>query len=164
MPMAEPSTSEPRATTRVRALAATDRESWSALWQGYIAFYKAVVPDAVTEETWRRLLDPAAPMFCLVAEHGKGEVIGLVNCVLHLNTWTARRVCYLEDLFVAPAARGRGAARALIEAVAERMRIENWHRVYWMTKTDNAAARALYDKIAPVTDWVRYDIPGRPEG
>lgn len=163
--MAEPSTSKPRAATiGVRDLAATDRESWLSLWRGYIAFYKANVPDAATEATWRRLLDPASPMFGLVAEHGRGQVVGLVNCVLHLNTWTARPVCYLEDLFVVPAARGQGAARALIEAVAGRMRAENWHRVYWMTKTDNAVARTLYDKIAPVTDWVRYDIPGRPEG
>lgn len=146
----------------VRDLAATDKESWLALWRGYIAFYKANVPDAVTEATWRRLLDPASPMFCLVAEQGKGEVIGIVNCVLHLNTWTTRQICYLEDLFVAPAARGKGAARALIETVAERMRARNWFRVYWMTKADNTAARMLYDKIAPVTDWVRYDIPGQP--
>ena len=146
----------------VRDLAATDKESWLALWRGYITFYGANVPEAVTETTWRRLLDPASPMFSLVAEHRKGEVIGIVNCVLHLNTWTTRQVCYLEDLFVAPAARGKGAGRALIEAVGERMLAGNWFRVYWMTKTDNATARTLYDKITPVTGWVRYDIPGQP--
>ena len=148
---------------RVRQLAAADKESWLALWRGYIDFYKANVPDAVTEATWRRLLDPASPMFGLVAERANGEVIGIVNCVLHLNTWTTRQVCYLEDLFVAPAARGQGTGRALIEAVAERMRAGSWFRVYWMTKFDNAAARTLYDKITPVTDWVRYDIPGQDE-
>lgn len=163
MPMAGPSTSELKTMPiMVRDLATTDKESWLTLWRGYIAFYEANVPEAVTEATWRRLLDPASPMFSLVAEQRKGEVIGIVNCVLHLNTWATRQVCYLEDLFVAPAARGKGAARALIEAVAERMRTENWFRVYWMTKFDNATARTLYDKIAPVTNWVRYDIPGQP--
>ena len=145
----------------VRDLAATDRESWLALWRGYIAFYKANVPEAVTEATWWRLLDPSSPMFGLVAEQRPGEVIGIVNCVLHLNTWTDRKICYLEDLFVAPEARGQGAGQALIGAVTERMRAENWFRVYWMTKSDNTVARTLYDKLTPATDWVRYDVPGQ---
>ena len=86
-------------------------------------------------------------------------MVGIVNCVLHPVTWSLLQTCYLEDLFVAPAARGQGAGRALIEAVRERGRAEGWYRVYWMTKVDNATARALYDKVAGKSDWVRYHIP-----
>jgi GNAT superfamily N-acetyltransferase len=39
------------------------------------------------------------------------------NIVFHRGTWTIGNFCYLEDLFVAPNARNRGVARALIEAV-----------------------------------------------
>ena len=35
---------------------------------------------------------------------------------------------------------------------------QDWRRLYWHTETDNVAARALYDRIARVTNYVRYDI------
>jgi len=47
-------------------LRAEDRAQWAPLWAGYLAFYQAALADAVTETTFRRLLDPAEPMFCLV--------------------------------------------------------------------------------------------------
>lgn len=59
---------------------------------------------------------------------------------------------------MAPEKRGEGGGRALIRALARRGRDENWSRIYWMTKRDNAPARKLYDSITPVPDWVRYDL------
>jgi len=160
--MARSSTSEaaPRpARFAIRELAARDREAWRALWQGYCDFYQTAVADDVTDATWGRLLDPAQPMIGLVACDAADRPVALAHCVLHLNTWTDRPVCYLEDLFVAPEARCGGAARALIEALAERGRREGWFRLYWMTKADNHRARALYDRVGKLTDWVRYDMP-----
>ena len=52
----------------VRAAASADEPRWRELWAGYNAFYQADVPEAVTQATWRRLLDPAAPMVGRVAE------------------------------------------------------------------------------------------------
>lgn len=146
----------------VRPLGPADRAAWERLWRGYVQFYQADVPEAVTAETWRRLLDGDSPLFGLVAVDGEA-VAGIVNCVLHANTWMVQPVCYLEDLFVAEAARGKGVGRALIEAVAAKAVAEGWGRVYWMTKSSNAAARALYDRLAPATDWVRYDYPLRKQ-
>ncbi len=142
----------------VRPAVAADRDAWLALWTGYCDFYRTKVPDEVTESTWSRLLDPAWPMGCVVACADGGAVIGMANYVLHPNTWSARTLCYLEDLFVAPEWRGRGAATALIRALEAMGRDRGWLRVYWMTRTDNGTARAVYDRIAPVTDWVRYDL------
>ena len=146
-------------TVTVRNLEPGDAEAWRTLWRGYCDFYKVSIPDGVTDATWRRLLDPREPFFGLVAQDGGYRVVGIVNCVLHPVTWSLLQTCYLEDLFVAPAARGQGAGRALIEAVRVRGRAEGWYRVYWMTKVDNATARALYDKVAGKSDWVRYHIP-----
>lgn len=143
----------------VRPLDRADKDAWERLWRGYVAFYEADVSDAVTALTWERLVGETDPMFGMVADDEKGDVIGIVNCVLHANTWMAEPVCYLEDLFVAPDARGHGAGRALVEAVAELARTQGWGRVYWMTKASNAVARSLYDRLAPATDWVRYDYP-----
>lgn len=141
----------------VRDLAAQDEARWRTLWDGYLTFYEASVAPDVTDTTWARLLDGASPMFGLVAELD-GQVVGIVNCVLHANTWTSKSVCYLQDLYTAPKARGQGAGRALIEAVSERAKAEDWHRVYWRTASDNTTAQALYDKLAKRTGWVTYEV------
>ena len=41
----------------IRELADSDRAEWCALWRGYLTFYKSDVPDAVSEITWRRLVE-----------------------------------------------------------------------------------------------------------
>lgn len=139
----------------VRDLRAEDRAQWRQLWRGYLAFFESDVPDGITQLTLRRLLDPAEPMFALVAELD-GAIIGIANCVLHRGTWTAGQHCYLEDLFVAPEDRGKGAARALIEAIYERADALKCERVYWLTHDTNTAAQALYDKIAKRSGFIQY--------
>ena len=97
----------------------------------------------------------------IAAGHG-GQVVGFANCVVHENTWELQAVCYLEDLYVAPAARGQGAGRALIEWLRNAMRAEGWARLYWMTHKDNVMARDLYDQFTQADDFVRYVV--RPGG
>jgi GNAT superfamily N-acetyltransferase len=144
-------------TPIVRPLIAVDREEWFRLWQGYLDFYGTDLDDAISNTTWSRLLGTDKPVWGLVAV-GETGIAGFLNYVLHDNTWTDKPVCYLEDLYVDPAARGRGAGRALVEHLVALARRERWHRVYWMTKAGNKTARELYDRITPATDWVRYDI------
>lgn len=144
-------------TVTVRPVSAADYAAWRPLWDGYVAFYGAAVADDVTETTFARCLDREAPMYGFVAEVD-GAVAGFTIVVLHLGTWSTAPVCYLEDLFVAESARGRGAARALLEFLVEAGRSQGWQRLYWQTKPGNAAAHALYEKIGMRTDWVRYDV------
>ncbi|MGE3142080.1 MAG: N-acetyltransferase family protein [Hyphomonadaceae bacterium] len=139
----------------IRDLRAEDRPQWAPLWQGYLDFYEAALPAAVTEATFARLIDPAEPLFALAAEDG-GQLIGLAHCLLHRATWTLTHYCYLEDLFVAPAARGKGVGRALIEAVYARADAEGATRTYWMTQENNATARALYDRVAKYAGFIQY--------
>ncbi|MDB5469158.1 MAG: acetyltransferase family protein [Caulobacter sp.] len=139
----------------LRDLTAADRPAWSRLWSGYLDFYRSSVPEAVTEATFQRLLDPAWPMFALVAEQD-GAAIGIVHCVLHPATWALEPYCYLEDLFVDPTVRGSGAGRALIEAVYARAETLGAARVYWLTHESNAIARALYDKVARNLGFIQY--------
>ncbi len=143
------------AALAVRDLRAEDRAGWEPLWRGYLDFYGAVVADDVTDLTFRRLLDPAEDMFCIVAEQG-GDLIGIVQCVLHRSTWTAAPYCYLQDLFVLPDARDRGAGRALIEAVYARADQVGAARVYWLTHETNATARVLYDAVAVRSGFIQY--------
>ncbi|HEU0317849.1 MAG TPA: GNAT family N-acetyltransferase, partial [Solirubrobacteraceae bacterium] len=66
------------------------------------------------------------------------------------------RYCYLEDLFVARAARGGGAGRALIEAVYAAADARGADRVYWHTQEFNAPARSLYDTVGRRTSFIVY--------
>lgn len=55
--------------------------------------------------------------------------------------------------------RGQGAARALIERVADAARDRGATRLYWTTKQDNARARVRYDKVASFNGFIRYEYP-----
>lgn len=138
----------------IRPLAASDRAQWAPLWAGYLEFYETALGPEVTEATFARLIDPGEPMFALVAE-GAGALLGFVHCVLHRGTWAIEDFCYLEDLFVAQAARGQGAGRALIEAVYARADTLGCARVYWLTHESNPA-RKLYDKVASHGGFIQY--------
>ena len=140
----------------VREMRITDRPQWNELWAGYLAFYEATLAPEVTETTFQRLLDPSQPMFALVAEDDTGAPIGFAHCVLHRGTWAIGDFCYLEDLFVAPQARGLGAGRALIEAVYARADALGCARVYWLTHESNTQARALYDRVASHRGFIQY--------
>ncbi len=139
----------------IKPVGASERAAWEPLWQGYLAFYEAKVPDAATDTAWRRLHDPNEPMFVLGA-YVDGELVGIVHYLFHRSMWTIGNYCYLQDLFVAEAARGRGLGRALIEAVYVRAREAGASRVYWLTREENATARALYDKLAERSGFIQY--------
>ncbi len=65
---------------------------------------------------------------------------------------------YLDDLFTAPEARGRGAAGALLQHAAKRAGEAGGSVVRWITAADNAPARSVYDAHAVATSWVTYDM------
>jgi len=92
----------------------------------------------------------------LVAERG-GQVLGLAHYLFHRSTTHLSAVCYLEDLFTAPAARGGGIGRALIEAVYDRARAAGVRGVYWQTHESNAVAMRLYDRLAARLGFIVYD-------
>lgn len=139
----------------VRPVRPEDWERWLPLWRGYHDFYKSDPSAEVTRTTWARFLDESEPMHALVAE-GEKQLIGAVHYLYHRNTWMIAPVCYLQDLFTSPEARGRGVGRAMIEAVYAAAREAGSPRVYWMTHETNAQARILYDKIADRSGFIQY--------
>ncbi len=126
---------------------AKDKAGWWPLWQAYLEFYKHPLPDEISDLTYGRCLDPHEPMVMLVARDG-GTVLGFAALVEHRSTWAKTGYVYLEDLYVADSARGRGVGRKLIEAAVEHARRRHCERVYWVTHETNAQARLLYDKVA----------------
>lgn len=135
----------------------SDRSRWTELWRAYLAFYDTELPDAVYDQTWSRILH-GTELHGLAARVD-GEMIGITHFLFHSSAWTLTPVCYLQDLFVNSASRGHGAGRALIEAVAERARAASSTRLYWLTQSHNATARALYDRLAKHSGFIRYEYP-----
>jgi GNAT superfamily N-acetyltransferase len=149
------------AAVHVRFVTRGDYAEWLPLWERYNEFYKrfgaTALPDAVTQVTWARFLDTQktdayGPMFAMVAEEpvatGGARLVGLVHYLFHRSTITIEPTCYLQDLFTAEAARGKGVGRMLIEAVYEQARLAGVVQVYWRTHATNATARRLYDQVA----------------
>jgi GNAT superfamily N-acetyltransferase len=134
-----------------------DRARWEVLARGYKAFYETEVSDEEYERTWQRLL-AAEDVFGSAARLEDGRIAGIVHFLFHANPWSCGS-CYLQDLFVDEAARGRGVARALIEHVAQVARDRGAARLYWHTKQDNERARALYDKVATFRGFISYVHP-----
>ena len=143
----------------IRPARRTDVEGWRELWDGYNAFYGRLGPTALTEavtaRTWNRFFDPAEPVFCLIADVDD-RVVGLANFLFHRSTSRASDVCYLQDLFTAVDARGRGVGRRLIDGVVDAARAAGCCRVYWQTHEGNAPARALYDGVAEHRGFIVY--------
>jgi GNAT superfamily N-acetyltransferase len=139
----------------IRPIRPDDRGAWEPLWQGYQTFYKVSLSAQVTDETWRRLHDPAEPVHGLVAEID-GRLVGMAHYVFHRMTWTVADRCYLNDLFTADSARGRGIGRALTEAVYAAAKAHGATTVWWLTHETNEAARALYERIAKRSGFIQY--------
>jgi GNAT superfamily N-acetyltransferase len=105
--------------------------------------------------TWSRFFDAYEPMHALVAE-GSGGLLGLAHFLFHRSTIQIGPTCYLQDLLTAEQARGKGVARALINAVYEYAREAGSPRVYWHTHETNAVAMRLYDRVAERSGFVVY--------
>ncbi|SIO13861.1 Ribosomal protein S18 acetylase RimI [Rhodovulum sp. ES.010] len=140
----------------IRPLRPEDREDWARLWNAYLDFYETYVTPEVYETTFTRLLHGGAPCMGGRLALAGGCPVGLVHFIFHRHCWKPENVCYLQDLYVAPEARGKGAGRALIEAVYAVADARDVPTVYWTTQADNAQARALYDRIGQLTPFIKY--------
>ncbi|MCA0927323.1 GNAT family N-acetyltransferase [Ruegeria profundi] len=143
-------------TLTIRALRPEDRPEWSEMWHDYLAFYETTVSDEVYATTFARLLgDDTHDFSCFVAERD-GELLGLTHYLFHRHAWKIEDVCYLQDLFTRPQARGTGVGRALIQAVYDEADRQRASSVYWLTQEFNDTARKLYDRICKQTPFIRY--------
>lgn len=143
-------------STVIATLTADDFAAWSPLWRGYLDFYRATVDAETTALTFARLTGGVEPMGGFLAADGEGAAIGLVHWIAHRSCWTIGDYCYLQDLYVAPARRGAGVGRRLIEAVVDKARALGCSRVHWLTHATNARAMHLYDQVAERSGFVQY--------
>lgn len=136
------------------------------LMRGYCDFYGTNPPDQGLEAMARALVGGEGVVFA--ARAGEGEPLaGFATSAIKWSMLRGARVALLDDLFVDPAARGRGIGERLIDACAEWGRARAAVALEWQTALDNAIAQGLYDRIgAKSSRWLDYelelaDVPGR---
>ena len=140
----------------VARLEPEDRPTWESLFRSYIEFYERSEPQSMYDRAWQEFARDDR-LHALGAKLD-GQLVGITHFLEHPST-SSSDVCYLQDLFTAPDARGRGVGRALIEAVAEHARGLGCARLYWQTKTTNVIARRLYDSITDDSSFTVYRLP-----
>jgi GNAT superfamily N-acetyltransferase len=150
-------------TVQVRPVAPTDHDEWAVLFAAYRDFYKLEPDTAVIDRVWSWIMDDAHSVGALVAEED-GRLLGIAHHREFARPSAGSTGVYLDDLYTAPTARGRGVGRALIEHLCDRAVAQGHSTVRWITSETNATARILYDRIATQTAWVTYEIatPARP--
>lgn len=142
----------------VRPVAPGDRTRWAELFRAYRAFYELQPDEGVVDRVWGWISDDAHEIGALVAETESG-IVAIAHFRRFSRPSTGTVGIWLDDLFTTPEARGRGAARALIEHLTGIAAAEGRSVVRWITAADNHRAQELYDRVAARTAWVTYDAP-----
>jgi GNAT superfamily N-acetyltransferase len=80
----------------------------------------------------------------------------------NFSTWKGRRGLYLEDLYVTPAARGKGLGKALFVAVAKVAVERGCPRLEWNVLDWNEPALRFYHALGaePLSEWTIHRLSG----
>jgi len=139
-----------------------DAAAWRELYRAYADFYEEAVTDAQLDLVWSWITDPDHDVKALLVREASGTPVALAHYRAYFRPLAAAVAGHLDDLFVAPAARGTGAVDALLEELRVIARRRGWSKIRWITADDNHRARSKYDQVAERTMWVIYDMPVPP--
>ena len=156
LPAASAGQAADRPTPLVRPLAPADEPQWRAHFRAYREFYRLEASEDIVSRAWGWFTDPRHECDALVADLD-GELLGFAHHRRFSSPYVGATGIFLDDLFTAPAARGRGVGRALIRRLQEMAAAEGRGVVQWVTADDNLQAQALYDTLATRTSWVTYE-------
>jgi GNAT superfamily N-acetyltransferase len=146
----------------IRRAAPGDVAQLTAMIHELAAFEKAAEHCTVTEsQLHTALFGDSATVHGHVAEVD-GEIAAGALWFLNFSTWDGEAGIYLEDLFVRPAFRRRGLARALLSELARLCVAAGYTRLTWAVLDWNTDAIALYGAVGgqPLTEWLTYRVSG----
>lgn len=130
------------------------------LLRAYCDFYAAAPSDEELLAVSRALIaDPEHEGIQLLARDETGAPVGFATVYWSWQTLSAARLGVMNDLFVAPDARGRGAAEALIAASRNACAAHGATALAWQTALDNGRAQAVYDRVGGRrSQWLDYSL------
>jgi GNAT superfamily N-acetyltransferase len=104
----------------------------------------------------------ATPKAEVVIAERDGAAIGFALFFHNFSTFEGRPGIYLEDLFVAPEARGSGAGKALLRHLAQLARDRGCARLEWSVLDWNEPAISFYRSLgaASMDDWTVNRLSG----
>jgi GNAT superfamily N-acetyltransferase len=144
--------------TIIRAARGDDFFPWLTLYERYAEFYHEPLTDERSVRTWQWILRGDHGLRAFLAEDDEGELTGLAHVRTIAQPLEGTTALYLDDLFVAEAARGAGVATDLLDFLRSLAAAEGHSAVSWITAADNAVAQRVYDKVATRTSWVTYEM------
>lgn len=120
-----------------------DLDDLAALFDGYRQFYEQPA-DLARAAAFLRARLQAEESVIFIARDG-GAAVGFTQLYPAWSSVRTGRAWLLNDLFVAPQARGKGVARALLDAAREHGRATGARYLQLETARDNASAQRLYE-------------------
>jgi len=130
------------------------------LMQAYCEFYEAAPSDVALRGLAEALLaDPQRAGIQLLARDRDGTALGFATIFWTFSTLSAAPIGLMNDLYVAPVARGMGVGRALIDACARECARRGVGELEWYTAPENRRAQSVYDGTgATRSEWVNYSF------
>jgi GNAT superfamily N-acetyltransferase len=128
-----------------------------------LAEYERLLHEVVaTEERLRDTLFGARPAAEVVIAEEDGKALGFALFFHNYSTFLAQPGLYLEDLYVRPEARGRGAGRALLAHLARLAKERGCGRLEWWVLDWNESAIRFYRSLGaqPMDDWTVFRLTG----
>jgi GNAT superfamily N-acetyltransferase len=152
-------------TYSIEVVRTSDLDDLLPLMRGYCDFYGTSPTDqALLALSGSLLDDPDHEGLQLIARDAGNEAVGFATIFWSWSTTRAARIGIMNDLFVAPAARGTGLADHLIAACAEQCAARGARRLEWQTALDNHRAQAVYERVGGIKEqWLDYGIDVDPD-
>jgi GNAT superfamily N-acetyltransferase len=148
----------------LRICEATEAETPAILEmiQGLAEYEKLSHVCCATEEQLRRTLFGERPAAEVLLASLDGKWVGFALFFPNYSTFLAQPGIYLEDLFVKPEARGKGAGLALLRALAGLAIERGCGRMEWAVLDWNEPSIGFYKKLGAVSldDWTTMRLTG----
>ena len=149
---------------QVRPLSNEDRLPWEALYRGYAASYKVDTDATKLQTLFDWLLDTSHVCEGVVALAEDGGLAGLAHFRAMPSPLRGAEAGFLDDLFVDPAQRGKGAGAALLHHLDGIAAAGGWPVTRWITQDNNYRARGLYDSLSTRTGWITCEMTAATTG